>query len=136
MVMAILDMCLHFSGAFVAFTGDTTYDSSQPRISTHRHRSRRAAHLRRNIVGFELPPAESDDDTSDEEQEGHENEMSFATSASFIDLDFFGQVDRMSRDLDSLVRSLRKGVEALASDTSEAASAFGIFAFTLEDWDR
>lgn len=136
MIMAIFDMCLHFGDCFLAFTGDTTYDNKRPRFSTHKHRSRRAAHLRRNVVGFDLPPAESSDDTSDEEVEERGFEMSFATSISFADLDFFGQVDRMSRELDSLVRSLRKGVEALAGDTSEAASAFSIFAFTLEDWDR
>ena len=42
----------------------------------------------------------------------------------------------MSTELDALVRFVRRGVESLAGGTSEAASAFGVFAFALEDWDR
>ena len=40
------------------------------------------------------------------------------------------------RELDALVRFVRRGVESLAAGAGEAAPAFGVFAFALEDWDR
>ena len=41
----------------------------------------------------------------------------------------------MSSELDGLVRFLRRGIEGLAGGTDEAAPAFGVLAFALEDWD-
>ncbi len=49
--------------------------------------------------------------------------------------EFVVRLDRMSREVDSLVRFVRRGVESLAAGSGEAAALFGMFAFTLEDWD-
>ena len=49
--------------------------------------------------------------------------------------DFFVRVERMSSELDGLVRFLRRGIESLAGGTGEAAPAFGVLAYALEDWD-
>lgn len=46
------------------------------------------------------------------------------------------RLDKFSSELDGLVRFIRRGVESLAGGTSEAAPAFGVLAFALEDWDN
>lgn len=139
-------MCLHFSDGFVAFAGDTTatLDVSRRSIIMKRHRSRRQRSQRKNVIGFSQYVQE-DDESSDEEEfaedVGLENdppEPSYSmlgASTSSADEDFYGRVERMSSELDGLVRFLRRGVESLAGGTSEAASAFGVLAFSLEDWD-
>ena len=53
-----------------------------------------------------------------------------------VDGGVLARLDKMSSELDALVRFVRRGVESLAAGTSEAAPAFGIFAFALGDWDR
>lgn len=57
---------------------------------------------------------------------------SFGESGESFDV----RLDKMASELDTLARYIRRGVEALAVGSSEAAAAFGIFAFALEDWDR
>ncbi|KAF8204631.1 Spc98 family-domain-containing protein [Pholiota molesta] len=145
-ILSILDMCLQFSEGFVAFAGDTTatLDVSRQSIIMKRHRSRRQRRQRKNVIGFSQYVQE-DDESSDEEElaedAGLENippEPSYSmlgTSTSSGDEDFYGRVERMSSELDGLVRFLRRGVESLAGGTSEAAPAFGVLAFSLEDWD-
>lgn len=49
--------------------------------------------------------------------------------------DPLGGVEKISTELDGLVRFIRRGVDSLAGGTSEAASAFGVLSFVLEDWD-
>ncbi|KAI0032929.1 Spc98 family-domain-containing protein [Vararia minispora EC-137] len=140
-IISILSMCLDFGDYFVAFTGGTTYNPSRPRFATHRYRSRRVERLRNNTVGFVLPQTESSDSDSDVEYDAieerlREASLSMRTSISLSDQDFFSQVDRMSGELDGLIRFFRRGVEELAGSTSEAALTFGILAFAMEDWDR
>ena len=48
---------------------------------------------------------------------------------------FSTQLDKLSTDLDSMVKFIRKSVESLSVGTSEAAATFGILSFMLEDWD-
>jgi hypothetical protein len=72
------------------------------------------------------------------EHSGDPLEPSFSVLSSSIvsvEEDFFVRVERMSSELDGLVRFLRRGVESLAGGTGEAAPAFGVLAFALEDWD-
>ncbi|KAH9899569.1 Spc98 family-domain-containing protein [Cubamyces lactineus] len=155
-IMSILDMSLHYTDCFVSFAGDTTHDIS--RASLHvasrrsRHRSRRLRRQRRDVIGFAQAPSllhPSDDSASesDEDEEGLDEaslagrsgrEPSFfsTTTASFAEDGFMERLDKMSSELDALVRFVRRGVESLAAGTGEAAPAFGMFAFALEDWDR
>ncbi|KAI0797115.1 Spc98 family-domain-containing protein [Abortiporus biennis] len=124
----------------------------------HHHRSRRLRKQRKNIIGFSQSQEEqhqhhremfsSDSSSSESEDEDfEETEKSFegpgpsfsfggTSSISFAEEGFSERLDKMSSELDGLVRFIRRGVESLAAGTSEAASAFGIFAFALEDWDR
>ena len=51
------------------------------------------------------------------------------------DDEFVVRLDKMSSELDALVRFIRRGVESLSAESGEAASAFGMLAFALEDWD-
>lgn len=139
-------MTLHFSDCFVAFAGDTTHDISRHSILVmKRHRSRRAKRQRKNIIGFsqslrELDDTSESDSDLDEGLDGANGPgPSFSLAASTISLpeeSVSDRLEKMSTELDTLVRFIRRGVESLAAGTSEAASAFGIFAFALEDWDR
>ncbi|KDR84121.1 hypothetical protein GALMADRAFT_219953 [Galerina marginata CBS 339.88] len=147
-VLSILDMCLHFSDGFVAFAGDTTatLDVSRQSIIMKRHRSRRQRRQKRNVIGFsqflqgENDSSDEEDDILDVENGDHINEPpepSFSMTGTSVtsEEDFFARVERMSSEMDGLVRFLRRGVESLAGGTGEAASAFGVLAFSLEDWD-
>ena len=140
-------MALRFSEGFISFGGDTTttLDVSRQSLIMKRHRSRRQRKQRRNVVGFSQLFQDEDDSSDQEENEagGTEHssdplEPSFSVLSSSIvsvEEDFFVRVERMSSELDGLVRFLRRGVESLAGGTGEAAPAFGVLAFALEDWD-
>lgn len=148
-IVSILDMCLHFTDCFVAFAGaDTTHDiSQQSLLHMKRHRSKRLKRQRNNVVGFstglrELQATSESDSESDEDEDGHlelpEPSFSYAasTTISFVEESFFSRVERMSSELDGLVRFIRRGVEGLSGGSGEVAPTFGILAFNLEDWDR
>jgi len=141
-------MCLLFSEGFIAFAGDTTatLDVSRHSIIMKRHRSRRQRRQRKNVIGFSQSLQDYDDSSEEEDDEqnvegtdyGHNpSEPSYSILGASLtsDDDFLGRVERMSSELDGLVRFLRRGVESLAGGTSEAAPAFGVLAFALEDWD-
>ncbi|KAG6900427.1 hypothetical protein C0993_010815 [Termitomyces sp. T159_Od127] len=145
-ILSILDMSLHFADLFVTFAGDTTttHDVSRQSISIRRHRSRRQRQQRRNTIGFSQPPRKfHDDSSSDEDDDDIENadipEPSFSvntsTSMYFAEEGIQARMDKMSSELDGLVRFLRRGVESLSGGTGEAAPAYGVLAFALEDWD-
>jgi gamma-tubulin complex component 5 len=136
-------MCLHFSEGFVAFAGDTTttLDVSRQSLNLKRHRSRRQRQQRRNVIGFSQF-LQNDGLSSDDEEDDIDVESAAEPSVSMLgnstmetEGDFFGRVEKMSSELDGLVRFLRRGVESLAGGMSDAASAFGVLAFALEDWD-
>ncbi|KII94634.1 hypothetical protein PLICRDRAFT_148664 [Plicaturopsis crispa FD-325 SS-3] len=140
-ILSILDMALHFSDYFIASAGDThTHDISRQSVSM-RHRSKRQRRQRRNVIGFSQSMQESmnssdDDDSDDEADGGHVPEPSSLSVGMSTDEGLSSRLDKMSVELDGLVRFVRRGVESLSGGTGEAAPAFGIFAFALEDWDR
>ena len=143
-------MTLHFADCFVAFAGDSTLDiSRQSLVLMKRHRSRRLKRQRKNIIGFTQSLREKQEDSSSSDSDVEEHEVSLeagaepsfslaasTTSISFAEESFYVRLDKMSSELDALVRFIRRGVESLAGGTGEAASTFGIFSFALEDWDR
>ena len=146
--MSILDMSLRYTDCFVSFAGDTTHDVSRVSLrSVTRHRSRRLRAQRRNVIGFadasapSLLPSDSSD-SDDDGADGGASATSFSFGASFVtdggaaDEGALARLDKMSSELDALVRFVRRGVESLAAGTSEAAPAVGIFAFALGAWDR
>ena len=45
------------------------------------------------------------------------------------------QLERLSTDLDSTIKFIRKSVEGLSVGTSETTTTFGVLSFMLEDWD-
>ena len=154
-------MALHFSEGFLSFGGDTTttLDVSRQSLIMKRHRSRRKRKQKRNVIGFSQFLQDEDEDSSDQEEfggaeRGNEHSiinndddplepssfsvLSSSTTVSLVggeDEDFYVRVERMSSELDGLVRFLRRGIESLAGGTGEAAPAFGVLAFALEDWD-
>ena len=145
-------MTLHYTDCFVAFAGDTTHDISRASLRpvARHHRSRRLRAQRRNVISFTdakapslLPSDSSDSDDDMPDGEGASAREPFtsfslgaSTTASFAEDGFLARLDKMSSELDALVRFVRRGVESLAAGTVEAAPAFEIFAFALEDWDR
>jgi gamma-tubulin complex component 5 len=58
-----------------------------------------------------------------------------STSISMTEGDSTLHLDKLSKELDELVRYVRRAVESLGSAADEASSTFGILAFALEDWD-
>lgn len=138
-------MCIHFRTFFTTFAGDTTHDISRLSISIRRHRSRRQRRQRKDVIGFSAPlptdteadpDTDTDDDTDADEMEGREAfEPSFSAAPSYAEEDFSTQLKKLSGELDGLVRYIRRGAENVARGTSDTASAFGVLAFTLEDWD-
>lgn len=148
-ITSILDMALYFSDCFVAYAGsDATHDVSRQSITPPKaHRSRRLQRQKRNVIGFTqdralsaVESSDSDTDTDDESvPDVFEADYSLAEpSISFAEENIVIRLDKMSRELDALVRFIRRGVEALAGGTrsGEAAAAFDVFAFALEDWDQ
>jgi len=81
--------------------------------------------------------------TSDEDSELDEADefgLANAMEPSYLigpsaDGDFLDRIDKMTSELEGLVRFIRRGAESLAGGTGEAVSAFGVLAFALEDWD-
>lgn len=140
-IVTILDMCLHFRNMFTAYAGDTAHDILRLSVSLRRHRSRRQRRIRKNVIGFSQPGARFDTDNSssdtDVDEEGLKEapETSFSIAPSFAEEDLSEQLEKLSSELDSLVRYIRRCTENLSSGTSDAAQASGILAFTLDDWD-
>ncbi|KAI0347511.1 hypothetical protein BDW22DRAFT_1368198 [Trametopsis cervina] len=144
-IISILDMTIHFSDSFVAFAGDATHDISRHTVTPLKsHRSRRLKRLKRNIIGFSqtIPVRQVENDSSSESDSDADYSSaaapSFSLGASFVGEgdEFVVRLDTMSSELDTLVRFIRRGVDSLAAGAGEAASAFGMFAFALEDWDQ
>ncbi|KAF9559664.1 hypothetical protein CPC08DRAFT_723770 [Agrocybe pediades] len=148
-ILSILDMCLHFGDGFVDFAGSSaTLDLSRQSINVKRHRSRRQERQNRNVVSFSQnrdhewssDEDEDEEDIMDSEDGGRikeppEPSFSLGSSVMTQDEGFPARVGKMSSELDGLVRFIRRGVESLAGGTSEAGPAFGVLAFSLEDWD-
>lgn len=147
-ILSILDMALHFSDHFLAFIGDAIHDSSRQVVTPIRaHRSRRLRRQRRNVIGFthemRAVPDSSDDSDSDVEERAAlgviEHSFSLVAEESFVNDDDESvgiRLDKMSSELDTLVRFVRRGVEGLASGADDAATKFDVLAFALGDWDQ
>ncbi|KAJ4479162.1 Spc98 family-domain-containing protein [Lentinula aciculospora] len=144
-ILSILDMTLNFNELFGTFSGDVTmHDISSHSIVLKHHRSRRQRRRRKNVIGFSFsinPSPETSDSEMEREEDGADYEADYSFSVSintttFEDSDDLStRINKMSTDLDGLVRFVRRGVETLAGGTSDAATTFGILAFSLENWD-
>ena len=152
-MISILDLAMRFSECFSAFAGDLTLDVSRREFVTLRKKRRRGYRKQLpNVVGFKLPDRQdntsdesddekdSDDDVDAERQREPPDQTTLSWAAdtsamSFADDGFFGRLDKISSELDELVRFVRRGVESLSTKTGDAAAALGMFAFALEDWD-
>jgi len=82
---------------------------------------------------------DSDTDTdTDMDAEVHQAEARKVFEPSFsadAEEDLSTRLETLSGELDGLVRYVRRGAEGLARGMSDVASAFGVLAFMLEDWD-
>jgi len=118
-------------------------------LRVRRHRSKRLRRLRKNTIEFSRNGGDHEGDSIDPDVESSSSEQeddegygmeppSFIgdTTISFAEEDAFTRVDKMSRELDGLVRFIRRGVENLCSKGGPESSTFGVLSFALEDWDR
>lgn len=80
---------------------------------------------------------DSDIDDDVDKAVGRQVEPSFSEldAPSYMEEDFSTRLEKLSSELDGLVRYVRRGAENLEKGFSEAGSSFGVLAFTLEDWD-
>ncbi|KAJ7105739.1 Spc98 family-domain-containing protein [Mycena crocata] len=147
-ILSVLDMSLQFCESFVAFTGNktVTLDVSRQSIVSIHHRSRRQRLQRKNVVSLaqvfqnsDESSGEDDDDMDgqddDERYPGTQTSFSMVASSVSSVEDGCSRIDKMSSELDGLVRFVRRGVESLAGGAGDAASSFGVLSFALEDWD-
>ena len=107
-----------------------------------RHRSRRQRRQHKDVIGFSVPlPTDTEDDTDTDTDTDMDADVdrtdapSFSAVPSYTEEDFSTRLEKLSGELDGLVRYVRRGAESLARGRSDAGSSFGVFAFTLEDWD-
>ncbi|KAF7302269.1 Spindle pole body component [Mycena indigotica] len=139
-IISILDIALRFCNIFTSIAGNTTVtlDVSRHSLVSRRHNSRRQRARRKNVVSFSRKDGDlsSDESHQDEEDIDLEDEGQAATSFSVDELKTgFGSVDKLSSELDGLVRFVRRGVESLASGGEDVSASFSVLAFALEDWD-
>jgi len=164
-ILAVLDLALRFTRCLTRFVGaDVTYDVSRLSIlgtsTGGRRKSRRSRASRKNVIGFlesmhfdETESSSSEDDLPTVEIDEQERiphgrpslvQQSTTSYLSFVvpiheEEDEEGapsmQLDKLSTDLDSMVKFIRKSVEGLSVGTSEAAATFGVLSFMLGDWD-
>lgn len=163
-IVAVLDLALRFTRCLTQFVGaDMTYDASRLSIlgasTGKRRKSRNSRVSRKNVIGFlesmhfdetessssgdDLPAVEIDEErpSHDRPSLGHQNTLSYLSFTVPIHEEdheggtFFTQLDKLSTDLDNMVKFIRKSVESLSVGTSESAATFGILSFMLEDWD-
>ena len=164
-IMAVLDLALRFTRCLTQFVGaGTTHDATRlsflRTLTGRRRKSRRSRASRKNVIGFlesmrfdETESSSSGDDLPaveiDEEgrishirpsliHQGTASYLSFTVPIHEDDEDagaISAQLDKLSTDLDRMVKFIRKSVESLSVGTSEAAATFGILSFMLEDWD-
>lgn len=126
-VKAILEMSSTVHDLF--FTLSQTTPSPPPPSSRYiqgRSRRRQRRQLARQV--------ESSESESDEE-DGKAN-RTLGGEISFAQLSLKQRVERVQRDLDSVVGTLKLGVEELArgEEGHEGAEVWGMLAFALEDW--
>ncbi|KAJ7047193.1 Spc98 family-domain-containing protein [Mycena alexandri] len=138
-ILSVLDMSLHFCEMFITFAGETTV--------THDVSPAGSARSGKNVVSFSQQALHDSDESSEEDEEEVEvdldaqedpgvTEASFSIAASSIEEENgYSRIDKMSTELDGLVRFVRRGVESLAGGTGDVASSFSVLSFALEDWD-
>lgn len=156
-ILSILDISLYFTECFATFKGESLQDSASrsrdvsTSLRVRRHRSKLLRRMRKNTIDFsrngrvregdgnDLDVESSSSEQEDDDEEGYGMEPpSFIgdTTISFAEEDALTRVDKMSRELDGLVRFVRRGVESLSEKGGPESSTFGVLSFALEDWDR
>ena len=132
-----------------------SFEATSKQKMRHRRHQKRTRHLERNTIGFIEHTAPSGAESSSSSSDGEINEgdlerdedilasmasarmnrPSLASSISFAEESFTVKVDRLSEELDGLVRYVRKAVDVLAGGSNETSATFGVLSFMLEEWD-
>jgi gamma-tubulin complex component 5 len=132
-----------------------SFEATSKQKRRRRGHQKRTRQLERNTIGFieqntpsgvESSSSSSDGEINEGDLEHDEeilagmasakmNRPSLASSISFAEESFTIKVDRVSEELDGLVRYVRKAVDVLAGGSSETSATFGVLSFMLEEWD-
>lgn len=139
-------MTLHFRDTLTAHAGEAAEAvQASPRIVSRLRRNRRGKQARKSAIelSLSLPEAiqasDSESDLEEEEALRHGLFISQFYRMPSVSRDgrrLFDDIHEMERELDRLVRLVRREVEGLAGSASGAASTFSVLAFALEDWSR
>ena len=91
-----------------------------------------------DFVGSDMESSDSEQGEGDGDEGYGMEPPSFIGDAtiSFAEEDAFRRVEKMSSELDGLIRFIRRGVENLEGKGGPESSTFGVLSFALEDWDR
>jgi gamma-tubulin complex component 5 len=132
-----------------------SFEATSKQKKQHRRHQKRTRQRERNTIGFiqhispsglESSSSSSDGEINEGDLERDEdilagmasarmNRPSLASSISFGEESFTVKVDRVSEELDGLVRYVRKAVDVLAGGSTETSATFGVLSFMLEEWD-
>lgn len=157
-LLSILDLALQFVSCFSAYLEERTSNGPEKPLAAdishkkRRHHQKRARRNQRNTIGFadDVVPSDVDSSSSDDEEIKEEDleqdqtlpeitqnrsRPSLTSSISFAEESFTVKIDRVSDELDGLVRYVRKAVDVLAGGSNETSAVFGVFSFMLEEWD-
>ncbi|KAF9509606.1 hypothetical protein BS47DRAFT_1396744 [Hydnum rufescens UP504] len=145
-VLSVLDLCLHFTAVYKAYSGgsgtvDVTHRAIRftgSRRSLRRGRLNRQQRLRRkNLIGFtsDALPASSDEEEEDDEHEGEILESSPEGDEATSTHEAVSMGDMTLQSTISLSFADMDFGSVLASDGTEEAATFARLAFSLDDWD-
>ncbi|KIY51683.1 hypothetical protein FISHEDRAFT_36585 [Fistulina hepatica ATCC 64428] len=143
-IISVLDICLHFGRVFVELANTTTLDISRRSLGLSRRPFPSLA-LSQNAFTFSRRSLVIKQSSDEEDDEEYEERLDEGPSSSILGTslslgvsageDIYRGIDKMSKELDGLVKFIRRGVESLADGVGDAAPTFGVLAFALEDWD-
>ncbi|KAI0307069.1 Spc98 family-domain-containing protein [Multifurca ochricompacta] len=143
-ILSILDITLRFHDTLIAHQGEATAIAGAPsRVSYQFHYNWQDQQARKDEIGFALPWGEAVQTSGSDSDVEETLRLSSLTSRAYLipsvsrDVQqLFDNIYDMQKELEKLVRLVRREVESLAGGTPGGASAFSILAFSLEDWDR
>jgi hypothetical protein len=145
-ILSILNMTLRFRDALTADVGEVPKTAQlSTKVNSHglrqKHQGRKGAMIGFTRTSREITLASDSESDLEEEEEAlrhgrfgsqHHN----VPPASRDGQQLFDYIYEMQEELEKLVRSVQREVEALAGGTSGTASTFSVLAFALEDWGR
>jgi len=145
-LLSILDLCMAFGRNFASLSGDAnnSIDISRLSISVSRHKSKRLRRMNKDVISFldSRPPIADDSEDSDSDLDDYaadrEPDELDVSLQEEVETDPFSKNEKISLELDNLVRFVRHSVDSLCTSMSgnkETDGSFDVLSFALNDWD-